>query len=265
MIFNMLDFARKIDILLNEKEITQDTAITYSNCLKILNREIMTDRKDIEKAIMDIASNRGLVRKYVNAIRKYENIVLNNQFSILSDLSERNLIDQYNTKPSKYKIKELNKDSYLRKINGVHDLKARVTLRLEIQSGLRVSELAKVNAEDITFKDGDIFINVKEGKGRKQRIVKVRRDPYLYEKLQEYIKDKEGKIFNCRREITKKAAKRNIETHDLRRINARMRLQDEMSKGKNFKQAREVVQEQLGHSFPATTDIYLGRKVEQNE
>lgn len=260
----MVNYKLALARLVEKAAITKDTATTYLSCVRVLADRVQEGgEEEIGGALRGMVKELVQLRKYINAIRKYEEIVIRKPEGLLSRSYENVLTNEYKRKPQPVrKNRVIDESNIKRKINGIHDLKTRITLRLELQSGLRVSEVAKLRVKDITFKDGIILVQVHEGKGRKSRKVKVRDDPYLYEKLQEYIgtKDKSQKLFDSRRSISKKSHERDIETHDLRRLNARMRVREEMEKGKDFKEAREVVAGQMGHSFPSTTDIYLGER-----
>lgn len=48
------------------------------------------------------------------------------------------------------------------------------------------------------------------------------------------------------------------QTHDLRRHNAKYKLALELDNGKTSKEAKKVVQKELGHENVAATNIYLG-------
>lgn len=170
---------------------------------------------------------------------------------------------------SKKKTKTIDLDATQRKINQIADKKLKFAFRLAMDSGLRVSELAEVRPEDLTFKDGEIYVNVTHGKGGSNGIVKCQKDPYLYEHLQEYIKERpdqeEEKLFYASNTMQKKAHDLGIECHDLRRICA-ITLRNELKKEMPVEEANAQVQEQLRHSRFSTTKRYLfNRKLRVKE
>lgn len=265
MVFNVVAYSQALTRLVERAEITKDTAATYLSCVRLL-ADLVRDggEKEIGSALRERVKDLRQLRKYINAIKKYQEIILKKPYSLMGETFEKKLIQEYGSKtPKKQDKGEIVESSTKRKINGIHDLKTRLTFRLQLKSGLRVSEVAKFRVKDLSFQDGEIKIKVVEGKGRKSRQVTVLNDPYLYEKLQEYVKDKEKeeRLFDSRRYIRKRAQLRDLETHDLRRLNARIRVKEELEKGKSFKEARAEAGKQLGHSFLSTTDIYLdGRR-----
>lgn len=166
----------------------------------------------------------------------------------------------------KKKAKTIDLDATQRKINQISDPKLKYAYRLAMDSGLRVSELAEVLPEDITFKDGDIYVNVTHGKGGSNGIVKCQKDPYLYEHLQDFIKKREeypdqenNKLFYSSNTLQKKANDLGIECHDLRRICA-ITLRNELKKEMPVEEANAQVQAQLRHSRFSTTKRYLFNK-----
>lgn len=174
---------------------------------------------------------------------------------------------------SKKKTKTINLDATQRKINQIADQKLKYAFRLAMDSGLRVSELAEVHPEDITFKDGDIYVNVTHGKGGSNGVVKCQKDPYLYEHLQDFIKkqeeeypgEKNKRLFYASNTMQKKAHDLGIECHDLRRICA-ITLRNELKKEMPVEEANAHVKEQLRHARFSTTKRYLfNRKLRVKE
>lgn len=174
---------------------------------------------------------------------------------------------------SKKKTKTIDLDATQRKINQIADQKLKYAFRLAMDSGLRVSELAEVLPEDITFKDGDIYVNVTHGKGGSNGVVKCQKDPYLYEHFQDFIKkqkeeypeENNKKLFYASNTMQKKAHDLGIECHDLRRICA-ITLRNELKKEMPVEEANAQVKEQLRHARFSTTKRYLfNRKLRVKE
>ena len=136
----------------------------------------------------------------------------------------------------------------------------KLAFRLQHKSGLRVKEISDLTKDDIFFNEnGAIRINVRCGKGRKSREVNVLCDEYLYKHLKEFTeKSNGGKLFYSRSYLKQKAAEYGFKSHDLRRHNAKNRLNSEIGNGKSLKDAKKTVQQELGHEKFSTTNIYLG-------
>lgn len=248
--------------LVDMKQLSKETMRYYLSCIKEINKQCKTlTPTEIEKAIMSKCSSNQQVIKYISAIRNYEKLILKKEKSLLYGEPASRLATFSNTTPEP---KELRHDieKLTRKINRINNTKLKYAFRLQIKSGLRVSEISDLTKQDIKFKDKAIWIRVKQGKGRKPRIVRVLDDSYLFERLQEYIKEKADRenLFYSSAYLRKKAAEYDIPTHDFRRANARQRFNTEIQKGKSKSLAKQNVQKELGHEKPSTTDLYLGNK-----
>jgi len=149
---------------------------------------------------------------------------------------------------------------------GFLPVRDRAILELLYASGIRVSELSGLNADNINVKEG--LIKVK-GKGKKERIAPVGRKAleaikiYLVERILLKKKEKDGALFlnksgsrltdrSVRRIVVKYAKAIGINTrigpHTLRHTFASHLLQD----GADLR----VIQELLGHSSLSTTQKY---------
>lgn len=145
----------------------------------------------------------------------------------------------------------------LRKINGIPDERLRYAYRLAAVSGLRVFELAALEARDITVADGKILVNVRDGKGGESGVVECREDGYLTERLPEFLKaHPEGKLFYTADYMRHYAEGLDIECHDLRRIFA-ITLRDELKREIPVEEADKIVQERMRHAKFSTTKRYL--------
>lgn len=254
-----------LEKMVMRKEITQDTANTYYSCMKVINDCCeKIDPKTLKAFLSQKLKNRKQFMKYVAAIRKYEDKVLKHSKGMLFGEPEVELFKHFKLKgmsSSNVEMK-LSEETMVKKINGLRNRKLKYALRLQLKSGLRVSEVSKLKKEDLIFQDGKIEIHVRDGKGRKARDVHALEDQYLYEKLPEYIEEsKDDRLFYSRDYLRIKAAEYGIATHDLRRANAKARLETEMGQGKTRVEAKKVVQRELGHELPRVTDLYIGAKV----
>lgn len=165
------------------------------------------------------------------------------------------------------KQKDICLDSTKRKINQISDPRLKYAYRLALCSGLRVSELAAVEAKDIYFReDGIIEVTVTHGKGGSNGIVICERDDYLYSKLGEYVKNhQEGPMFYSSNTLQKRANELGIECHDLRRIFA-ITTRNKLKQNMPIEEANAIVQGKLRHARFSTTKRYLfNRKLKFKE
>lgn len=149
-------------------------------------------------------------------------------------------------------------DPTLRKINQIKNQKLKYAYRLALISGLRVSELADLEPGDITFEDGRIIVEVRNGKGGHGGTIHCREDPYLYEKLQQYIvvNGQADKLFYDEAKMRKEAWRLGFECHDLRRIYA-IQMRKELRAQMPAKEADLQVQQNMRHVRFSTTKRYL--------
>lgn len=144
-----------------------------------------------------------------------------------------------------------------RKINQIQNERLRYAYRLAEISGLRVSELADLEAGDITLQEGKIFVRVKKGKGGHGGLIECRHDEYLYDRLPDYLqKYPEGKIFYSEAYMRECADKLGLECHDLRRIFA-ITTRNDLKQDMPVEEANEVVQQRMRHGRFSTTKRYL--------
>lgn len=148
-------------------------------------------------------------------------------------------------------------DEIKRKINQIEDPKTKYAFRLALVSGLRVSELAGLDAEKITFEDGLIYVNVTNGKGGSNGVIECLPDAYLYDRLQSYVGEhQEGKLFYAESTLRKRAWELDLECHDFRRIFACLKRND-LKKVMPVEEANQEVMKSLRHKRFSTTKRYL--------
>lgn len=144
-----------------------------------------------------------------------------------------------------------------RRINQIKDEKLKYAYRLSMISGLRVHELAQLEASDICLDGERILVTVRGGKGGHGGVITCREDKYLSERLPEFLrKNQTGKLFYSTQHMKNYAVRLGIECHDLRRIFA-ICLRDELKKEMPVREANALVQEQLRHDRFSTTKRYL--------
>ena len=266
MKFDLEKYEDALNHLVQRKELSEDSSRTYLSCLNVLHKNCgECDLEKLSEFLIENINSRNQFMKYVSAIRKYEQLVLKQEKGILYGNPEIELFNHFKeNNVLKSKVPNLPEDKILRKINGLKNEKLKYALRLQLKSGLRVSEIADLDKNDFEFENGKIKVYVRHGKGNKARKVNVIEDDYLYCRLQRYIDEcTEDKLFYTKDSLRKRAAKYGIETHDLRRHNARERMKIEMNRGNTRKKAKKIVQRELGHETTRTTDIYVGEGSEK--
>ena len=156
------------------------------------------------------------------------------------------------------------KDTVTRKVDRVRDPELRLAYRLEMTSGLRISELSDLRPEDIELSGEHMQIFVRNGKGGKSGLVNCLDDAYVKARLEQVLKkaDPDARLFYSTGHMMNEAARLGFECHDLRRIYAQDMLLYQMQQGKTRPEAVELVRQGLRHSRSETTQIYLqGRTV----
>ncbi len=254
-----------LDELIAKKEITPDTARTYKSCIKQLKNSCSSlSAESFKEYMLKNVKDKGGLLKFVSALRKYEIGILKQEKGILFGEPEVELFKAFKEAPTNNKklILKNSNDRIERKINGLRNKKLKIALRLQLRSGLRVAEIAEIRKNDLLFDDEKIKIEVRDGKGRKSREVEVLNDAYLLENLVEQVETLKSndKVFYSRDYLRHKAAAIGIETHDLRRINAKNRLEEEIDMGKSTEEAKDLVRKQLGHETIRMTNLYLRYK-----
>ena len=149
---------------------------------------------------------------------------------------------------------------FYRKINQLENPRLKYAYRLAVISGLRVSELADLRPSDLSFTEGHITVTVRNGKGGHGGVITCRQDPYLYDRLQEYVSrvqaTQEEKLFYSEATMRKEAGRLGLECHDLRRIYAILCCR-ELRAVLPAAQADREVQRNMRHVRFAVTKRYL--------
>jgi integrase/recombinase XerD len=202
----------------------------------------------------------------------YSSISQQNQIiSSLKFLYEKVLDKKYDkvkfSRPRKEKKlpKVINHDDIITKINNIENLKHKAALSLCYSVGLRVSEISNLKIEDIDSKR--MIINIKNAKGRKDRIVPLSEN--ILKLLREYYKEFKPTTFlfngtninkcvpnepvkysvSSLQKIYKKYIDENSSIHNLRHSC----FTNLCEKDVNLK----TIQHIAGHSSSKTTEIYL--------
>lgn len=163
--------------------------------------------------------------------------------------------------------KTIYQDEVERKIMRLRDRKYKYGYRLMMVSGLRVSELAALEKEDIQLTPDGLEVNVRHGKGGSNGLVRCMADPYLEKRLPGYLSalQEDETPFYAAPTMKKKAWELGIECHDFRRIAAiqyrRQQMEErEQSTALEVSSVQEIddqTREFLRHERFSTTKRYL--------
>lgn len=160
-------------------------------------------------------------------------------------------------------LRYLKHSQVIRLINTIEDTRDRLIFRTIYSTGMRVSEIAGLNVEDIDFEDHTIRVR---GKGGKIRVVFIDND--TLSEIDAFIGNRiEGPLFIGQQGahisartiqlLFRKYAPGGITPHKLRHSYA----SELYRRSKNLR----VVQENLGHSSIKTTEIYLHTDLEERK
>lgn len=259
--FDITNFKMILNKQVNEQKLSELTAKAYVASLQRLDESMTEGSGSVASAIDKICAGSQQGSKYIAAVKKYERDVLDSPKSILYGQELINLRRKHK-QASIGREPALPEQTYLRKINALRNEPLKLALRLQVQSGLRISEVAALRPEDIKVNTEGIELYVRYGKGRKSRSVNLINDKYLEEHLKTFLEAKsEGQpMFYSVNYLKKKANELGIPTHDLRRINSRMRYREQRGNGACWREARRIVQRELGHENAMTTNAYLGKE-----
>ncbi len=152
------------------------------------------------------------------------------------------------------------------KVMSLTNRKLKLAYLLMMVSGLRVSETAALEKDDIRVTPEGITVHVRHGKGGSNGIVTCMRDPYLEMELPEYLAElPDGeRPFYAAKTMKNEALDLGLECHDFRRIAAIRFRRQEMAKRRQDPQNAPSVElidektmELLRHKQFATTKRYL--------
>lgn len=258
-----------------EKGLSVQTINSYNDDLKLFFSSLNEikfashlNNDDINNFIISMANNKNdpktIIRR-ISTVKSFyhflqnENILIDETFKINLPKTKKNL-------PDVLSIEEVELLLDAPNINKIEGLRDKAMLELMYASGLRVSELLELKLKQINFDEGLIRI---KGKGSKERIIPFGeyalyylneyidkfRSKREYKKSQYLFISKKGDKLTRQffwRQIKKYALKSgitcNVSPHTLRHSFATHLLES----GADLR----LVQELLGHSNIATTEIY---------
>lgn len=257
----------KYDILnpfreyLNE-QLTHNTARTYYSAVVKLFRDIQfNDISQVPKDwILQEATKNFRTRNEFSAVKNGLKR-LAEYYPKLQLPEEREFLEISHRKRnySKKSAKVIYLKPTQRKINQISNDRLRYAYRLALISGLRVSELADLEAKDIICNQetGKISVRVRKGKGGHGGVIECAEDMYLLQRLPEFLgKHPTGKVFYSEAYMREQARQLHMECHDLRRIFA-IQTRNELKKDMKVDKANDIVQQKLRHVRFSTTKRYL--------
>lgn len=258
---DLIKYQSELQRQVESGKLSAKTAAGYVSCMEKLCEQLngAESCQAIAEAIKALGGGTEQIPKYISAVKKYERDVLDAPTSLLygEALAE---LRRNKQKPIGREL-SLDEDSYTHKINALRNKRLKLALRLQVDSGLRIFEIARLKPGDLEIDEsGRIRITVREGKGGKSRSVTCT-DKWLAAQLTEHISSisDDEILFYSESYLKKKAGEIGIKTHDLRRLNAKQRYRDEIEEGNGVRSATREVQHQLGHTRPGITGAYIGQ------
>jgi len=240
---------------------TYTTASTYTNALEFLlegqSLNLNAGNMDIEKIIERFARI-----EYKNHFSKAKNAFLifceflnyplsNNHLNEIKSLEAK-------TRKKYRKLKAVEFSEIEKKIKGIKNPKLKLCYQTILATGLRISELAQITANNCVFSGDEVYFSF-IGKGNKPETITLLKNEYpkLYEKLKKFhtaLSEKtDTKMFYSAVHLQAHAKKLGFTCHDLRRAFAKLEY-------KKTKSKKEVMQK-LRHTSMKNTNIYLRSKI----
>jgi integrase len=224
-----------------------NTQERYRKALK----QFLDSKKSLENFCNEDLKNKKQIQKLKSGFKLFN--------------SDKNLIEILNIK-EKYKdkyAKQPEEQFKLRKaecaINRLKNERLKIAYRLQIISGLRISELANLERKDIIFKKGRLYINVVNGKYNKDRIVKCLPDKFVLDKLIGLDNRENGKLFYNKQYMIDEAREINFHPHDLRKTFAQIFYYNNPV---SVEESKDQLREQLGHVKNSNTYLkYINRDI----
>lgn len=250
-----------------ESNLKKNTAKTYYSAVKNMfvdldfNNLNEIDQKYIINKLQSMRTKNKVsaAKNGLKYLKKYDDTLNLPEESVFKEIvsHKRNHV--------KSKGKAVDFESMKRKVNTCKDNKMKLACRLAAVSGLRVSELADLESQDIEFMGNyKMLVRIRNGKGGKSGTVETLPDKYVYENLQKYIDTVTGKekLFYGESYMRKYALDHGMQMHDFRRAFAIMKRRQCINDGLSSQDANQKVQEALRHDRFSNTKRYLyGRKI----
>jgi len=224
---------------LNKKGISKQTATTYYNRLKFYRNNSLEG-----KSKEYICQTKNALKYYY----KFHDIYFHKNINELSDMQKKTV--KKRSAKTITKISTVNK-----KINAIKNKRIKLAFRLQQLAGLRIGEVSKLTKNDIEFKDGKVFVTVRDSKGGKSRKVStILKDAWLSRELQN-LEERKGIMFYSESTLRVKAWNLGFKTHKLRKVAAKtINLR---YSAKSEEERKELLRKYLGHENTKTLNIYI--------
>lgn len=224
---------------LKMNNLSESTAKTYYKRLKFYQKNNVSNH------------SKEYIGQTKNALKYYfkaQDIYFHENISKLNNMQKN--------KPRSKPVKAVTKISTVnKKINALKNKRIKLAFRLQQLTGLRIGEIAQLKKSDLTFKDGKIFVLVRESKNNKSRRVStIIKDKWLYDKLLE-LEERKDILFYKESTLRVKAWKLGFKSHKLRKVTAKtINLR---YSAKNESEKKEIIRKFLGHGNDRTLKIYI--------
>ncbi len=268
----MEKFISEFLIYMDGKGSSPHTLINYESDLKNFADFLKTKRiKDVKKIspsiireyIMELYSlsmSKSSIQRKISSLKSFFKFLLRRK------IIEKNPMSDIKTPKKEKKLPEYVSEKEMEKLFDLPNvsLRDRAILELLYATGMRASELIRLNVKDIDFNRGEVKVL---GKGRKERIIP------LTEKAKEILKmylEKEGRIDNLNSPLFLSKRKKRLSQRTLQRIVKKYLQMVSEVKRKSPHVIRHTfathllragcdirtIKELLGHSSISTTEIY---------
>ena len=258
---NFFDLYKARDALrksVEDGKLAKNTAECYYKFLKVMNKQLpSTKSEDIMNWIKENHKSGG--EMYASAIRYYEVHVLKRPGAILYPSHRMQIRNTREATPLKKSVKAYNAN--------ISGSKYELEFRIMQYAGLRVSEVAALKRKDIMFKNGELYIHVRNGKGGKSRMVRVLPNRWLYKNIRNWQDCPDKDVEKYTERMQREADRNNFNCHALRKIYAQaMYWTLWKTDGYKKKEAIQMVADYLGHSSTyVTTHYYLMGEEKKNK
>lgn len=246
---------RKYEQILTSRNYSPRTIGNYISCLKSIDRQFpenlyhVSNNRIREFLFSFPFTSISQQNQYINALRLFYKYILNKQFVKLNIERPRR---------EKHLPRIIEKQTMLDKIMRVPNIKHRAILAIAYSVGLRVSEVCNLRISDID--SAKMVINIKNGKGRKDRIVPLTQT--ILQLLRDYLRAQDprpkeylfegqfGGIYSIRscQSIYKRHIDKETSFHTIRHSSFTNMLEG----GTDIR----IIQKIAGHSNIKTTQIY---------
>lgn len=220
---------------------------------KMLNTVENLDIESLKIYLENNIKNRKEVSNLKNAIKLLQSRGVIEDEGYLSEIYKIHKLKPKHHRISEEQFKLLNTQNA---INRMKNKRLKIAYRLQLISGLRISEISSLTSDDIEIDENNrLYIHVRHGKGDKYRLVECLPDVWVSEELKQ-LEERKEKLFYTKKYMMDIATKLNFHTHDLRKCYASIVFYN------TIYNSVEKVQQSLGHSLGTRTYLkYITRDI----